>query len=81
MKPQSKSIAHIHEDTCVACGCCLKACPRQALSIWKGSYAVVNRDRCVGCQVCSRECPASAITMISRPQQGCQPLMQEKEGR
>lgn len=67
MKPLSKSIAHVHEHSCVACGCCLKACPRQALSIWKGSYAMVDQDLCVGCRKCSVACPASAITMIPRP--------------
>lgn len=64
MKPLSKSIAYVHQDDCVACGCCLKVCPRQALDIWKGSYAVVHPDLCVGCGKCSRECPASVIDII-----------------
>ncbi|MCC2877440.1 4Fe-4S binding protein [Lachnoclostridium pacaense] len=66
MKPQSKSIAYIHRDSCVACGCCLKVCPRQALDIWKGSYAIVSHDLCVGCGKCARECPASVIDIVPR---------------
>ena len=66
MKPQSKSIAFIHKDSCDACGCCLKICPRQALDIWKGSYAIVSHDLCVGCGKCARECPASVIEIVPR---------------
>ena len=66
MKPMSKSIAYIQTDSCVACGCCLKVCPRQALTIWKGSYAALDQDLCVGCGKCARECPASVIDIIPR---------------
>ena len=61
MKPQSKSIAFIHKDSCVACGCCLKICPRQALDIWKGSYAIVSHDLCVGCGKCLSVCPGNLL--------------------
>ena len=48
MSHLSKNLARVDAGTCVACGCCLKVCPRQALSVFKGSYAVVNQDACVG---------------------------------
>ena len=59
MSHLSKNLARVDAGTCVACGCCLKVCPRQALSVFKGSYAVVNQDACVGCGLCAKECPAS----------------------
>lgn len=55
--------AVVAQEDCVACGCCVKVCPRQALTIHRGLYAVVDRDRCVGCGRCAAECPASVIEM------------------
>lgn len=49
--------------TCVACGCCLKVCPKQALEIWKGITAKVDLEKCVGCGKCAKECPASVISI------------------
>ena len=31
-----------HRKVCVACGVCIKACPKHAISIYKGCYAVVD---------------------------------------
>lgn len=66
MKHLSKSLASVDKEACVACGCCLKVCPRQALSIFKGSYAVVDPEACVGCGRCEKECPACIITIRPR---------------
>ena len=60
-KPKRK--AHIPKEICVACGCFVKVCPKNAISIYKGMYAVVDTPSCVGCGKCSRECPASIISM------------------
>jgi len=57
-----KQFAKINPSDCAACGVCMKACPRQAISIYKGMYAKVNTDLCVGCGICAKECPASIIT-------------------
>ncbi len=51
---------------CIACGSCLKACPKNALSIYKGMYAVVNEQNCIGCGKCVKVCPASVISIHSR---------------
>lgn len=59
--PKRKAAVNIHE--CVACGCCMKVCPKQAIRIPNGVFAVVDRDLCVGCGKCAKECPASVITM------------------
>ena len=53
--------ALVREDTCVACGCCVKVCPLQAIEIVRGVMAQVRQDKCVGCGKCARECPASVI--------------------
>ena len=61
----SKKYAVIGKN-CVACGCCVKVCPRDAVSIWKGVKAVVDTEICVGCGKCAAECPAGAVTTVLR---------------
>lgn len=56
-----KAKVNIHE--CVACGCCIKVCPKNAIAVPKGIYAEVNNELCVGCGKCAKECPASVITL------------------
>ena len=46
---------------CVACGVCALSCPREAISIYKGCYAVVDGNICVGCGICEKACPAGSI--------------------
>lgn len=48
---------------CVACGCCIKVCPRQAITVLNGIYAQIDKNLCVGCGACAKECPASIIAM------------------
>ena len=55
--------AFVDEAHCVACGCCVKVCPLQAIGIVKGLTAQVNAEKCVGCGKCARECPASVIVI------------------
>lgn len=56
-----KAVVSIQE--CVACGCCMKVCPRNAISIPDGIYAVIDQTLCVGCGKCVKECPASIIVL------------------
>lgn len=53
--------AKVDKNSCVACGCCVKVCPRGAISVFKGVYAVVDTDKCIGCGKCKIACPASVI--------------------
>ena len=58
---RKKKKAFVSQGDCVACGCCVKVCPLDAIQIVKGIMAQVNMDKCVGCGKCAKECPASAI--------------------
>lgn len=53
---------------CVACGSCVKVCPRLALYIESGVTAVVEEEACVGCGKCVKVCPAGLIQLEEREQ-------------
>ena len=59
----AKRKAVVSIQDCVACGCCIKVCPRNAISISSGIHANINQDLCVGCGKCAKECPASVIVL------------------
>ncbi len=61
--------AFVDGTLCVACGCCVKVCPKNAIEIWKGTEARVHEEQCVGCGKCARECPASVIEIREVEQQ------------
>lgn len=45
----SKYKAENEKDRCVACGVCVKVCPKNAISIYKGCYAEIDETLCIGC--------------------------------
>lgn len=59
-----KYIAENDRGRCVACGVCVKTCPRNAISIFRGCYAVVNKEVCVGCGLCEKTCPAGIMYKV-----------------
>ena len=61
-----KKIAVVDPGICVACGVCMKACPRGAISIYRGCYAVVGEGNCVGCGLCGKACPDGCISVKER---------------
>lgn len=63
VKKKKRRKAFVDTSDCVACGCCVKACPKNAIEIWKGIMANINVESCVGCGKCAKECPASVITV------------------
>lgn len=60
-KVRKKRRAVVDQKDCVACGCCVKVCPLNAIQIIKGIRARVDEEKCVGCGKCAKECPASVI--------------------
>ena len=58
-----KRKAKINKEQCVACGCCVKVCPRAAITVPNGICAVVDEKLCVGCGKCAKECPTSIIEL------------------
>ena len=61
-----KKLAVPDKKICVACGVCLKACRKEALSIYRGCFAQVEETNCVGCGLCAKVCPAGCITITER---------------
>lgn len=61
-----KKLAVPDKNICVACGVCLKACPRGAISIYRGCFARVEPEKCVGCGLCAKACPAGCIAITER---------------
>lgn len=59
----AKRKATVSIKECVACGCCVKVCPRNAITIYKGIHAVVDKELCIGCGKCVKECPASILSL------------------
>lgn len=60
-KLQKKRKAHVAQADCVACGSCVKVCPKGAIKVYKGLYASVDEGLCIGCGRCAAECPAAII--------------------
>lgn len=66
MEKERKKIrrkAYVEAADCVACGCCEKVCPKDAITILWGTMAQVDPEACIGCGKCAKACPASVITM------------------
>ena len=61
-----KKLAHVDRQVCVACGVCLKTCPKSAISIYRGCFAQLDTEKCVGCGLCAKACPAGCITVKER---------------
>ena len=63
---KSKKYAQADRKVCVACGVCMKTCPKGAISIYRGCYAVVDEAKCIGCGLCTKACPAGCIEIHER---------------
>lgn len=61
-----KRKAKIITELCVACGCCKKTCPQNAIRVEKGIVSKIAEEKCFGCGICVAACPADLITLIER---------------
>ena len=61
-----KKRAEADRRVCVACGACTRVCPKGAITIYRGCYAVVDEGKCVGCGLCGKTCPAGCISLMER---------------
>lgn len=62
---KTNKFARVGKD-CVACGCCEKVCPKNAIKVRFGITAQVDGEKCVGCGICEKVCPAAVITITER---------------
>ncbi len=63
-KKKRRKRAVVEKKDCVACGCCVKVCPKSAIHVEKGIFAVIDVEKCVGCGKCEKECPGGIITIM-----------------
>lgn len=52
------------EHRCLACGACVAACPRAAVSLARPGR--IERERCDACGKCAVACPSSALAVVGR---------------
>lgn len=52
-------MAHVINDTCIACGSCEPECPVEAIS--PGDIYVIDPDLCTDCGNCVEVCPSDSI--------------------
>ena len=62
----AKRLAFVCKNDCVACGACIAVCPKGAITVHKGCYAIVDLELCVGCAKCEKVCPAGCIAVKER---------------
>lgn len=62
----SKRYAGADRARCVSCGACANECPRGAIEIWCGCFAVIDPMACIGCGKCAKICPADCIELRER---------------
>lgn len=53
-------MAHVINDTCVACGACIPECPVDCIK--EGDIYVIDKEACIDCGACAAVCPSDAIS-------------------
>ncbi len=77
----SNYIAEIHDESCIGCGKCEKACPINAIAMCAAANpekkrkkdAQVDTSICIGCGVCALKCPTRACVLAKREQRVIHP--------
>ena len=60
LKSDSITMAHVINDTCIACGACEAECPTGAISAGDPIY-VIDPETCIDCAACVDVCPTDSI--------------------
>ncbi len=63
-EPVGPRVAYIHEDKCIGCTACIKACPVDAIIGANKQAHTVVADICTDCQACIEPCPVDCIDMV-----------------
>ncbi|MEO5345813.1 MAG: electron transport complex subunit RsxB [Magnetococcus sp. YQC-9] len=67
MEEHGPRTAYIHEDKCIGCTACIKACPVDAIvGANKQSHTVIT-EMCTDCEACVEPCPVDCIDMVPIP--------------
>lgn len=59
----------VHEEKCIGCGLCVRACPGDSLMLDKNKLPVPNSDvelSCAACGACMAICPEEAIVVTRK---------------
>ena len=54
-------------NSCIGCGCCVRACPRGAVSMDPEEGVVIDRDKCDVCLLCADQCYAQSLRPVAKP--------------
>ena len=58
-------ITQVDFHHCGGCGECVRVFPKDAVSVYKGCYAVIDSSVCLKCGMCERVCPAGAVKVVT----------------
>jgi len=72
--PGARGLHEFDEDTCIACGICMTACPVDCLVIeseGRGKDSLITRydidyQRCLFCNLCCEPCPTNSVKMTEK---------------